>query len=121
MKYLEHKGISLYDKEVMKMCGHPLNPNYEIFPGIYLRPCNLGDLTMAIDLESKGSYDFAVPESWAREHNYPKGLDQAVWLYRKESRIFGEPFTVKQMLEELRRQLANEAFAWYFNKEGIEG
>ena len=119
MKYIEYNGISLYDKEVMKMCGHPLNPNYEIFPGIYLRPCNLDLLTKAIKLEELGQFDFAVPESWSRENNYPRGLDQAVWFYPARSKIFGEPLTVREMLDMLRERIKLEALEFWLKAKAV--
>ena len=118
MKCAEWKGIHLMDAEGMKECGYPTNPDYEIFPGIYLTPCNLGNLTKAIDLEELGPFDFAVPQSWSEENNHPRGLDQAVWLYSRTSKVFGEPFTVRQMLDVLRKQIVEEAIAYWFDQKG---
>lgn len=124
MKYLNYEGIGLMDAEAMKYCGHSLNPDYEIFPGIYLQPCNLGDLTRAIDLEELGPFDFAVPQSWSEENNYPRGLDQAVWLYRREFKgrlsVFGEPFTVRQMLDRLRDRIRDAAVECWLEQEATE-
>jgi len=118
MRYLNFRGIGLCDKEAMEYCRYPLNPDYEIFPGIYLQPHNLGGLTKAVDLEELGSFDFAVPQYWAEANNFPKGLDLAVWLYRRESRIFGEPFTVRQMLDRLREMIKKEAVQFWFEQKG---
>jgi len=121
MKYLEYKGISLYDKEAMEFERLSVKPEYEIFPGIYLKPCNLSDLTKAIDLEKLGAFDYAVPQSWAEANGHPRGLDQAVWLYRKDrSSIFGGPFTVRQMLEGLRSQIKTEAVQFWFEQKAME-
>ena len=117
MKYVEYNGIDLYSKEAMDYCGYPLNPDYEIFPGYYLKPCNLDALTKAIKLEELGTFDFAVPQSWSEENNYPKGLDQAVWFYPARSKIFGEPLTVRQMLDLLRERIKQEALEYWLECE----
>jgi len=97
----EFRGLHIYSKEEVDLLTKEAKESIEILPGLYiLSRTTLSALVKAADVESRGSYDYAIPESWARQHGYPKGLDKVIWFYPHsgKSRIFGTPLTVREML-----------------------
>ena len=105
--YIHFKGIELYNwAGVLAMgCeGHAI----PISARLYMSgKTSISDLTKAIDLESKGQFDYAVPQSWLDEQIRFKQDTKAVWFYprdtKEEGHIFGRPFYVHTMILELKR------------------
>ncbi len=108
---IDYKGINIISAEEAEILGVSLVGINSIFPMLYISPnTKLSKLIEVIGMDKTGAYDYAVPESWARENNYPQGYDRAVWYYPSEGegRLFGYPVTVRTMMYDLKDMICED-------------
>lgn len=99
----------------------------ELFKGWFLRDFNLGHLINAINLESKGAFDYAYPQQWADRHRHEWNDDwtmRPIWFYphdnKEEGHLFGRPLRIKEMIEMLREQIHQEALELWISTNNKE-
>ena len=89
----------------------------EIHPGLYIPACTRWDDILAATGYRSGSFDWALPEEWARQHGtrvmrngeriYER--PQAIWCYQADkgcSPVFGDPVYLSAVLQELGERVA---------------
>lgn len=123
-----YKKIWLLTKEefIQDNAEEEPNSNMEVIPGYYLSTrTNLGDLTSAVDLETKGAFDYAVPQNWFEENQESWKDDwtmRAVWFYPKyikgRASAFGEPLRVRQIIQMLHEQIAQDGIKLWIDSHG---
>jgi len=96
--------IRIYSEKELKQLHKAPKEDLLIGKDYYLdSSTSIGDLVSVLDLEEEGTYDFALPQKWAEENNFPV----AIWFYPKKSpgSIFGRPILLNEMMERLRKIL----------------
>jgi hypothetical protein len=120
---IQYKGLNLYSKKECDLLGKNVEGCEPLFIHLYLDPyTRVEDLAKAIELDCIGSYDLAVPQSWAEKNNFPRGYDSAIWFYPHtgEGHLFGKPLTVREMVnmlwEAIKRDHSEDFFTWIYKE-----
>jgi len=125
-----YKEMFLLSKEELLKTGIK-NPNYNLhmIGDMYLQEsCLLDKIIKAVGLEEKGSYDYAVPQSWFEQHMNEWKDDpykRAIWFYprdlKEEGHLMGKPMRVAELLGMLHKQIVQEAFDLWIKTNTEEG
>lgn len=125
-----YKDMFLLSSEEYRKTGIKV-PNYNLhmIGDMYLQEsCSLEKIIKAIDLEEKGSYDYAVPQSWFEKHINEWKDDpyrRAIWFYprdpKEDGHLMGRPMRVSELLGILQKQIAKEAFDLWIKTNTEEG